>query len=204
MIAVGLQNGEVQLWDIISWQCVRVLKHHSGRVSSLSWQGPALITSGSSDATIASADLRSPAMPVIRWKGHSQEVCGLKWNQEGTQLASGGNDNLLCIWDCVKSFDSQRPAALIRDHTAAVKALAWCPWQRGLLASGGGSQDKSIKFWNTSSMSLVKSVTTCSQVCSLQWNPFQRELLSSHGFVNNELTVWKYPSMTKIVDLKGH
>ena len=31
--------------------------------------------------------------------GHEQEVCGLKWNHNGTQLASGGNDNLLHIWD---------------------------------------------------------------------------------------------------------
>ena len=24
-------------------------------------------------------------------------------------------------------------------HQAAVKALAWCPWQRNVLASGGGN-----------------------------------------------------------------
>ena len=31
-------------------------------------------------------------------RGHEQEVCGLKWSPSGTQLASGGNDNLLHIW----------------------------------------------------------------------------------------------------------
>ena len=25
---------------------------------------------------------------------------------------------------------------------AAVKAIAWCPWQRNLLASGGGTADR--------------------------------------------------------------
>ena len=30
---------------------------------------------------------------------HRQEVCGLKWSPDGQQLASGGNDNMLCIWD---------------------------------------------------------------------------------------------------------
>ena len=30
--------------------------------------------------------------------GHEQEVCGLKWSPSGTQLASGGNDNLLHVW----------------------------------------------------------------------------------------------------------
>ena len=27
------------------------------------------------------------------------EVCGLKWSASGQQLASGGNDNLIHIWD---------------------------------------------------------------------------------------------------------
>ena len=26
-------------------------------------------------------------------------MCGLKWSPWGTQLASGGNDNLLNVWD---------------------------------------------------------------------------------------------------------
>ena len=33
-------------------------------------------------------------------------------------------------------------------HQAAVKALAWCPWQKNLLASGGGTADRMIRFWN--------------------------------------------------------
>jgi WD40 repeat protein len=33
-------------------------------------------------------------------------------------------------------------------HIAAVKALAWCPWQKHLLASGGGTADRTIRFWN--------------------------------------------------------
>ncbi|KOB74894.1 Fizzy-related protein, partial [Operophtera brumata] len=32
---------------------------------------------------------------------------------------------------------------------AAVKAIAWSPHQHGLLASGGGTADRCIRFWNT-------------------------------------------------------
>ena len=31
-----------------------------------------------------------------------------------------------------------------------------------------------------------------------------RELLSSHGFSENQLCLWKYPTMSKIKELKGH
>ena len=43
-----------------------------------------------------------------------------------------------------------------------------------------------------------------SQVCSLLWSKNDRELLSSHGFSENQLCLWKYPTMTKIKELTGH
>ncbi|KAI4324881.1 hypothetical protein MLD38_030326 [Melastoma candidum] len=43
-----------------------------------------------------------------------------------------------------------------------------------------------------------------SQVCSLLWSKKERELLISHGFTQNQLTPWKYPSMVnKLRTLKG-
>ena len=35
-------------------------------------------------------------------------------------------------------------------------------------------------------------------MCALQWNRHERELLSSHGFSQNQLCLWRYPSMTKV------
>lgn len=90
------------------------------------------------------------------------------------------------------------------DHRAAVKALAWCPFQSNLLASGGGSNDQCVKFWNTHTGVCLNSVDTGSQVCSLLCSKRECELLSSHGFTQNQLTLWKYPSMVKIAELTGH
>ena len=41
-------------------------------------------------------------------------------------------------------------------HTAAVKAMSWCPWTSSTLASGGGSHDRSLKLWNVETGCLVK------------------------------------------------
>ncbi|XP_059656699.1 cell division cycle 20.2, cofactor of APC complex-like [Cornus florida] len=92
----------------------------------------------------------------------------------------------------------------LEDHRAAVKALSWCPFQSNLLASGGGVGDQCIKFWITNTGSRLNSVNTGSQVCCLLWNKHEHELMSSHGFNDNQLTLWKYPSMVKIIDLYGH
>ena len=105
------------------------------------------------------------------------------------------------IWDPRKS---ERPICTFSDHTAAVKALGWCPWQKNIIASGGGSSDKSIKFWNVNEGKLINSHDTNSQVCSLIWNPINKELLTAHGYSHFQLSVWNYPTMEKVGDMYGH
>ena len=36
------------------------------------------------------------------------------------------------------------------------------------------------------------------QVCALQWSRHEKEILSSHGYSQNQLCLWKYPSMAKV------
>ena len=158
------------------------------------------------DGQIVNNDVRVRDHIVETYRGHHQEVCGLKWSPSGQQLASGGNDNLLHIWDRSTASSNSPTQWLHRleDHTAAVKALAWCPFQANMLASGGGGGDRCIRFWNTHTGACLNTVDTGSQVCSLLWNKNERELLSSHGFTQNQLTLWKYPSMVKIAELTGH
>jgi cell division cycle 20-like protein 1 (cofactor of APC complex) len=86
---------------------------------------------------------------------HAQ-VCGLSWSPGGRQLASGGNDNKLLIWEPHCS----NPVQTYRDHTAAVKAIAWSPHKHGLLASGGGTSDRCIRFWNTTAGAPLSHINT--------------------------------------------
>ncbi|KAL7426912.1 hypothetical protein ACHAXH_001157 [Discostella pseudostelligera] len=210
-IAVGTNHNIVQLWDAEAERRMRSLDGHSARVGALSWNQHWL-SSGGRDSLIVQHDVRSRNHIVSTYVGHTQEVCGLKWNDEGSTLASGGNENLLCLWDASMSrrgsaqVDSTNigPRLVLTHHKAAVKALAWCPFHRGLLASGGGTADRTIKFFNTNSGAVLNSIDTGSQVCSLLWSKHQREICSSHGFSENQLSLWKYPTMTKIQEFKGH
>ena len=201
-IAVGTNDAEVQIWDVSRLKQVRTLKGHNARVGALAWNGTQLAT-GSRDNTVMMHDVRIREHRTATLTSHSQEVCGLKWAPSGNQLASGGNDNLLHIWD-QNSIGNGTHLHRLDAHQAAVKALAWCPFQSNLLASGGGTADRCIKFWNTNTGALLNSVDTHSQVCSLQWNKHERELLSSHGYSQNQLCLWKYPTMTKMAELTGH
>jgi len=213
-LAVGTNEGPVQLWDADGMKKIRTMRGHAARVGSLAWSQN-ILSSGGRDSVIIQHDVRSASHIVSTYAGHTQEVCGLEWNEDGTTLASGGNENYLCIWDAAMSRRSNNgrnsstssrdsPRLLLTQHQAAVKALAWCPFHRGLLASGGGTADRTIKFWNSNSGAMLNSIDTGSQVCSLLWSKHQRELCSSHGFSENQLILWRYPTMTKIQEFKGH
>lgn len=198
-LAVGTNQGEVQIWDATKARCIRTVEGHRSRVGTLAWNSHTL-SSGSRDRNILQHDVRSPEHYNSRLVGHRSEVCGLKWSPDGRELASGGNDNQLFIWN----NSSLSPRLRFVEHTAAVKAIAWSPHQHGLLASGGGTADRCIRFWNTSTNTALHAVDTGSQVCNLMWSKNVNELVSTHGYSQNQIIVWRYPSLTKLTTLTGH
>jgi cell division cycle 20-like protein 1, cofactor of APC complex len=158
---------------------------HSARIGTMSWNAQVL-ASGSRDRLIYLRDVRVREPYISKLQGHKQEVCGLRWSFDDNQLASGGNDNKLFIWN----LHSSSPVQRFNEHTAAVKvmglplrlkhkgmneavlirlslpwqAIAWSPHQHGLLASGGGTADRCIRFWNTLTGASLNCVDTGSQV----------------------------------------
>ncbi|EMG51134.1 APC/C activator-like protein CDH1, putative [Candida maltosa Xu316] len=198
-LAIGTSNGMVEIWDATRIKCIRTMTGHSLRVSSLAWNEH-ILSSGSRDRTILNRDVRIQDHFVNKFESHRQEVCGLKWNVEENKLASGGNDNNLFVWDGL----NPKPLHQFTEHTAAVKAISWSPHQRGILASGGGTADKTIKTWNTLTGNMIHDVNTGSQVCNLIWSKNSNELVSTHGYSRNQIIVWKYPSMQQIAQLTGH
>lgn len=204
-VAIGCADRSIKIWDLAAMKCKAALPYdvHEARISALAWNGrdANLLASGSRDSNILEHDLRVWQRPLCKLHGHSQEVCGLRWSPEGMQLASGGNDNCLCVWDIGSTTPRfTRP----NYHVAAVKAIAWCPWQSHMFATGGGTADKCIKFWDSITGDCVKSYQTESQICSMLFNPLEKELISSHGFTTNQITIWRYPTMEVVAELKGH
>jgi cell division cycle 20-like protein 1 (cofactor of APC complex) len=201
-LAVGNSYGHVEIYDVNKKELISTFKGHSSRVGVVSWNRN-LISSGSKDYSIITRDTRcrdSNENIIKKFLGHQQEVCGLKWSFDGSQLASGGNDNNLMVW----SLHFNKPLMHNNDHIAAVKAIAWSPHQHNILASGGGTADRTIRFWNTTNFEPIFKVDTGSQVCNLVFSKSSNELVSTHGYSLNQINVWKLPNMQKIKTLTGH
>ncbi|CAD6209313.1 unnamed protein product [Miscanthus lutarioriparius] len=206
VLAVGLGNCvylwnacSSKIWDATRCKRIRTMESHRMRVGALAWSS-SLLSSGSRDKSILHHDIRAQEDYVSKLTGHKSEVCGLKWSYDNRQLASGGNDNRLFVWNP----HSVQPVLKYTEHTAAVKAIAWSPHLHGLLASGGGTADRCIRFWNTTTNTQLSCVDTGSQVCNLVWSKNVNELVSTHGYSQNQIIVWRYPTMSKLATLTGH
>lgn len=82
---------------------------------------------------------------------HSQQICGLAWNVDGSQFVTGGNDNVAFLFTTTEMEGTRNQHGYLEpnaqmtiyggdkhrwQHSAAVKAIAFCPWQKSLLATG--------------------------------------------------------------------
>ncbi|KAG7095666.1 hypothetical protein E1B28_006384 [Marasmius oreades] len=204
-LGIGIGNGDVELWDVESGQKLRTMSGHQSQIAVLSWHEH-ILSSGCGDGSIWHHDVRVPRHKVMELLGHSGEVCGLRWRSDGELLASGGNDNVVNIWDgrLGDVAEGTRGTAkwTKRNHTAAVKGLAWCPWQPNLLATGGGTNDATMNVWNSTTGARLHTLKTPSQITSLIWSPHKKELLSTHGYPTNSIMVHAYPSMDRVAEIR--
>ena len=199
-VGVGLGTGEVQIWDVEEGTKLRSMHGHDTRVGVMGWNKHTLST-GARSGLVFNHDVRIAQHKTAELVSHTSEVCGLEWRADGAQLATGGNDNLVSIWDA-RSLSV--PKFTKTNHKAAVKAISWCPWQPNLLATGGGSYDRHIHFWNSTSGARVNSIDTGSQVTSLRWSPHYREIVSTSGFPDNSISIWSYPTLVRNVEIPAH
>ncbi|KAK2145446.1 hypothetical protein LSH36_681g02026 [Paralvinella palmiformis] len=135
-----------------------------------------------------------------------ERLCGLAVSIHEKYLAYSGSSGRLYV---TKIQESSHPDLIVKGHISAVKALAFCPWQPTLLASGGGSRDGTIKghrvtngvkVFEIPSVKQVKKKKCIhsSQVCSLVWSPATKELISGHGEGDIRVFIWSYPNMEPV------
>ncbi|CAE8617110.1 unnamed protein product [Polarella glacialis] len=191
-LAIGTSDGEVQIWDAAVGRKVRTVTGLHGRVGALAWaDGASTLFTGAQDPDILRWDVRSGSWgPAARLRGYGQQVCVLDWSQDWQSLASGGNGGGVSVWSGRSSSPDVRLGEHTNNNKAAVKAVAWSPQMRGLLATGGGTADESVRLWNTLVGAQAGVVPTGSQVCNLAWSPAcDGELISNHG---ESVVLWRH------------
>jgi WD40 repeat protein len=193
---------------------------------------------------------------------HTAQICALVWSPNGREFATGGDDDLCCLFDTEKVLNPSQPrprcdsSATVRRHhqgppevtpglsyaavapveatavgngdtmwttktsadavcritlsqarhcwmhRAAIKAIAFCPWQDGLLATGGGSNDHCVHFFHTRTGTTLATINVGAQVTSLVWSTTRREIAVTFGYAQPEhsfrIAVYEWPSCEQV------
>jgi len=123
---------------------------------------------------------------------HDKWIPALSWHPNGTNLASGGNDNKIKLWETVNSKLVQEI-----DAGGEVLDLQW-NFDGSLLASA--SSTRNIKIWDAFNGLLIKTLLGHNKsVTSISWSPFGNRLVS--GSSDSTIKIWDVETEEIIYDI---
>jgi WD40 repeat protein len=161
-----------------------------------------LIVSGHDEGRILLWDERHNQAPLSVIKGHAALCCAVSWKRtDDSHFASGSDDASCRIWD-IRKLD--KAVTVFEEHKAAVRAISWSAKNQDRIVTGGGTQDRHIKVWDWQSGKVILDASSGSQICNLFWNDEFKEIISTEGFHDCTITIWRENDLKASGSISGH
>ena len=198
-VVLGTIRGRILVFDVeTEKKMTSIAEEAVERVSCFDWHSNGLLAAGK-DSTGVIMDMRRKKPKITEFLGHDQNICAINWARDGQRFATGGNDNIALAWD----LKFTEPLMTMR-HKGGVRGLCWSPFESNILSSGGGSTDRCIKTWDVSLETMIEQRDTGSQICSLVYSQLTQDIITTHGFPNNEISLWRARGLKKVGSMTGH
>lgn len=140
------------------------LSGHKQEVCGLKWSSDGQqLASGGNDNKLYIWSCQSSS-PLLRFNEHTAAVKVLGPCGRGAQLFTPAPARTTPSWSHI----------LLPVRSCHAQAISWSPHQNGLLASGGGTADRCIRFWNTQVLlppSHASSVPVTKPICAHPLRP---------------------------------
>eukprot|EP00741_Cyanophora_paradoxa_P019308 tig00000215_g18637.t1 len=177
-----------------------------GGVNALCWKSSGAFLAASTDEgqhEVRGFDLRGGARSSFCVRGHDGRVCGLQFHPEDPYLAASTNSGSIFVYDG-RRLSSCLYRLRHEPSNAAIRGLAFSPCPgSSLLCSGGGTGDRTLRFWDLQTGTQVRRVDVCAQVTCLLW-PDADRIVSAQGYGGNNTLVWDAKRMIRLGHLPGY
>ena len=132
-------------------------------------------------------------------RAHSDWVHSIVFSPDGSHVASGSFDNIVCTWNVAMSESEADPAEL-RGHSGWVNSVVFSPDGSHVVS---GSNDGTLRIWDvTTGKSEAELKGHLSKVNSVVFSPDGSCVVS--GSDDNTLHIWNVATGESEAELRGH
>ena len=204
-LAVGTDNGQINVIDPVKSTETHAFNLHSFRpyhtcVQSMAYNSIMdLLACSGNGMSVKIYDLRAGANPVF-----NADICRkqeyLSFSEGNGILSTAGKGiNLWSIHSLGKPINPVKLAPNERSVT-----LAWCPYNLQYFATGGTSEDASIKIWDSKACKQVASIKNCYMTRSLLWGARHKELIVGNDSDKYHITFVSVPQYEREAEISGY
>ncbi|KAF8948117.1 hypothetical protein BGZ47_006375 [Haplosporangium gracile] len=140
MYTIGLNNGDIEMYDSSDWSKIRTFRGHTNSVMKLAYSLNNLhLVSGGRDATVRLWDIHSD-QPRLTLDDYSEPVASVAFSPSGDWFASASDNT---IW--IRETKTGAHLFVFNEHTRSITGLAFSPSGLQLVSS---SNDETIRLWD--------------------------------------------------------
>ncbi len=204
VLATGIRNGLISIWDTETWEWIGFLEGHelANAVSSLVWSddGRLLLSGGRDDALIL-GDI-AKFQPLFVLDVQEADTIAVEFAPDGSSIASVSDNGQITIWD----VSGQQPIKTGDKQVGELESVAWSPgWETLVTASPEGE----LALWDIEEQKEIVGPKKVSLghsmhgqwVTRVAWAPNGERLASVLG---QDILVWDSDANVPIHRLVGH
>jgi WD40 repeat protein len=211
IIASGLADGSITLWNKKTGKELRTFSGHSGSIHSLAISADGkTLASGSRDNTIKIWNIQTGQLLHTLTEG-SGIIVSVAISPNGQMISSASIENrTIKIWD----LRSGKLLHSLNGHSYPIWSIAFSPDSQNLISS---SVDRTIKIWDVSKGQLLRTLTGHSNIVKAVAISAHGSVIASGSYSNKDVTggvssteddstikIWNRNTGELLRTLKGH